>query len=174
MRESLCLRTHLARKIIVGPTAEPRRALPSPGRLPKTPPALMNFGPLSPKSRASHPVGLLSKLRPRSHPVTLLSQPFPPPIPACDDCGHERRDDGGDTHRRWRSPESDGRNVPSRRLRGYAEVARAGSAPAGSRGQTAAAPPANPEQEVRNFRPGTLRANISRRKQRSFRRKGST
>jgi hypothetical protein len=42
IRKSHCLKTPLARKMNVGPTAEPRRAFISPGRLPKTPPALMN------------------------------------------------------------------------------------------------------------------------------------
>ena len=170
IRKSHCLRTTLARKLNVGPTAEPRRAHISPGRLPKKPPALMN-----PSQRGKNP--LVSPVdEPNgeacqdSDPVTLLSQPFRPPIPACDDCGHERRDDGGDTHRRWRHPKSNGRNIPSRRLRGYAEVARAGSAQAGSRGETAAAPHANPKQDLRITRPGTLGANKNKTEQRSFRR----
>ena len=178
IRKSHCLKTPLARKMNVGPTAEPRRALISPGRLPKTPPALMNPAQRGQESRSAwEGIALVSPVNEPpgeagqdSDPVTLLPQPFPPPIPACDDCGHERRDDGGDTHRRWRHPKSNGRNIPSRRLRGYAEVARAGSAPAGSRGETAAAPHANPKQDLRITRPGTLGANNARLKQRSFRR----
>ncbi len=136
-----CLGYGFFRRIDVGPTARASESdLYSPGVPSQPPPALM----------------IAARTRQYFDPVTLRPEIFPPEQLHVT-MGHERRTDSGGTLRRWRSPQSISRNVPSRRLRVNTATARAGSASSGSRGETAAAPDANPHQARRSTRPGALR-----------------
>ena len=132
-----CLTGPRARKIEVGPTARAPESDPyEPGAPSQTPPALMSA------NSACHQVPIRSRLFPQGHGHVTM--------------GHERRTYGGGTLRRWRSPQSNGRNDPPRRLRGNTENARAGQTAPGSRSKTAAAPHGNPQQISRNTGPCTV------------------